>query len=304
MFPDIPKITVRIISYNQEVVICRALDSLIAQKDYLYEICINDDCSSDETYNVLLDYQRRFPDLVKPFRNDHNLGIFQNIEASWKLITGDIVYNMAGDDEAGEGYFKAIIDYIKNEKIDYLNELFCIYGDYKVINPDGRSFIFTNRMASSHDALKLKVRNLLSNRSACYSKKVLDKFEKVSSGHSFNAEMIQDCQLALFAEKNCYIPVIGNIYYAGIGVSSHMSKEEQRENIFEGYQRLTDFVTSHGHPFDKKDLAFISFLKAYRAQNYVQAIKYYLASIDLSLGIRGFSLDRILFVLKKRTTFH
>ena len=50
---SIPKISVLMITYNQEKIVRRALDSLIAQKDYLYEICINDDCSTDNTFQVI-----------------------------------------------------------------------------------------------------------------------------------------------------------------------------------------------------------------------------------------------------------
>ena len=302
MLDNIPRISVRIISYNQEKIICRALESLIPQRDYLYEICISDDCSTDSTFNVLLDYQCRYPDLIKPFRNEHNLGIFQNIEASWKLLSGDIIYQMAGDDEAGEGYFKAVIEFIEKKHIDWKNELFCIYGDYKEIEPDGSSIIYKNSMVQNHDALKLKIRKLLSNRSACYSKKVLDKFEKVSEGRSFNAEFVQEGQLALFAVKNYYLPVIGNIYYAGIGVSTRMNSKEHRDNIFKGYQRIVDFVAQHDHPFDKKDLAFIEYMKAYRSHDMKTAVRWYIKSIDLTLGWKGLNLDRVLFVLRKK--FH
>lgn len=301
MLPDIPKISVLMISYNQEQVVGRAMDSLLAQKDYLYEICINDDCSTDGTFDILLEYQRRYPNLVKPVRNPHNLGIFQNVEARWERPSGDIIYNMSGDDEAGEDYFRQVLEFIKQKRIDYKNELFCIYGDYKEIEPDGTSVIYKNSMVKTHNALKLKIRKLLSNRSACYSKRVLDRFEKVSDGRSFNAESVQDGQLALFAKRNYYIPVVGNIYYAGIGISTRMNKEERTTNIVEGYRRFAEFVEQHGCPFDKKDLAFIEYMKAYRSHNKKKAMRYYLKSIDLSLGFKGLNLDRIFFVLKKKS---
>ncbi len=301
MLPNIPRLSVRMITYNQEQVIHRTLESLLCQKDYLYEICINDDCSPDGTFEILQEYQKQYPDLIKPVRNEQNLGIFQNIEASWKRPTGDIVYNLAGDDEAGPGYFKAVVEFIEKNHIDYKNELFCIYCDHKEIEPDGESIVYKNTSDTKHDALKLKIRMMLSNRGACYSKKVLDKFEKVSEGRSYNAELMQEGQLALFTEKRYYLPVVGNIYYAGIGISTRMNKKERKDNIDEGFRRFTEFVEQHGRPFDKKDLAFIEYMKAYRAHNMKRALKYYLRSIDLSLGFKGLKLDRIFFVLKKKS---
>ena len=211
-----------------------------------------------------------------------------------------MVYDLAGDDVCPDGYFKAVFDFIAEKNIDWGNELFCIYGDYMEIEPDGSSIVFTNNLVEKHNVLKLKLRKLVSNRSACFSKKILDKFEKVSEGYSFNAESAQDSQLALFAEKNYYIPVLGNVYYAGIGISSRMSKAEHQENIFEGYNRMVDFVCRHGRSFDKKDLAFIEFMKAYSIGNRQKTFRYYFASIDFSLGFKGLELNRISFVIKKK----
>lgn len=300
MLPDIPRISVLMITYNQEHLVSRALDSLLSQKNYIYEICINDDCSPDGTWNVLQRYAQQYPDLIKPVRNEHNLGIFENIEASWKRPTGDIIYRLAGDDECGKEYFRQVIEFIKKKGIDYKNELFCIYGDYMEIEPDGSFIIYKNALVEKHDGLKLYARKLLSNRSACYSKKILDKFEKVSQGRSYNAEIIQEIQLQVFTNTNYYIPVVGNIYYAGIGISKRMNKKEYKERIVQGYQRKNDFLKQHGVHIDKKDQAFSKFMKAYRTGNKIKALRYYFSSIDLSLGLYGLQLNRVLFVLKKK----
>ena len=307
MLPDIPRISVLMITYNQEQVVSRAMDSLLAQKDYIYEICINDDCSTDGTYNVLLEYQDRYPDLIKPVRNPHNLGIFQNIEASWKRPTGDIITRLSGDDECGKDYYRKVIDFIKKNNIDYKNELFCIYGDYRQINADGKSIIYKNDLVQKCNPIKLYVRKLLSNRSTCYSKRVLDKFVNVSEGRSYVVEFVSECLLQLFAENNYYIPAIGNIYYAQIGVSAHMNKNESKISHIHTYDKLVSFLESQGRPLDEKDMNYVKYMKAYRSNNKKQALKYFIKSIDLSLGFRGIQMQRILFVyfnriLKKRKT--
>lgn len=295
-----PRISVYVITYNQEDVIRRTMESLLSQKDYIYEICINDDCSQDRTFEILQEYERQYPNLVKPVQNEHNLGIFANTEAVWKRLTGDIIYDVAGDDVAPQDYLKNVLEFINEKKIDWKNELFCIYGDYMQVNSDGTSIVFHQKLVNDKNALKLKVRKLLSGRSACYSKKVLDKFEDVSDGRSFRVELTQDSQLQLFTEHNYYLPVIGNIYYAEIGISSRMNKEEHMENTLKGYDMFVDFLNKHSFQLDKKDLAFIEYMKAYRLHDMKRALQHYIKSIDLSLGIRGLNLDRIFFVLRKK----
>ena len=295
-----PRISVIMITYNQEDLVGRALDSLLTQKEYLYEICINDDCSTDGTWTVLMDYAARFPEWVKPVRNGQNLGIMQNTEAVWKRPSGDMVYDIAGDDECPPDYFRQVLQLVEDRSIDWKNELFCIYSDYMVIEPDGTRTVFKNSLAGKHDASKLKLRMLLSNRGACFSRKVLDLFEDVSVGRSLIAESTQDGQLALFARKSYYLPAVGCIYYSGIGISARMSRDEHLENRVDGYKMYAGFLEKHGHPFDRKDLAFIRFMEAYSTGRFRDCVRAYFASLDLSLGWKGLNLDRILFALRKK----
>lgn len=283
---DKPRISVTIICYKQEELIKRAMDSLLSQKDYLYEICVSDDCSPDNTWQVLLEYQRQYPDLVKLNRNEPNVGIFENIERSWAMPTGDVVYTMAGDDEAGEGWFKTVIDFIQNKGIDYKNELFCIYGDFSIIYPNGDKLKFQSNSSVLKDIhpLSLALRGELFNRSACYSKKILDKFIKCSKGRSYIAENAQDRQLQVIAEKNYYIPEEGNKYYAHIGVSTGMRsnntilKDRELDRIY-----TKEILEKLGYVFSKKDLYILKRdtekRKVYRKSKLIQYLKIWYYSI-------------------------
>ena len=262
------------------------MDSLLSQKDYLYEICVSDDCSPDNTWQVLLEYQRQYPDLVKLNRNEPNVGIFENIERSWAMPTGDVVYTMAGDDEAGEGWFKTVIDFIQNKGIDYKNELFCIYGDFSIIYPNGDKLKFQSNSSVLKDIhpLSLALRGELFNRSACYSKKILDKFIKCSKGRSYIAENAQDRQLQVIAEKNYYIPEEGNKYYAHIGVSTGMRsnntilKDRELDRIY-----TKEILEKLGYVFSKKDLYILKRdtekRKVYRKSKLIQYLKIWYYSI-------------------------
>ena len=300
MLQNIPRISVLVICYKQENVIRRALDSLIAQKDYIYEICINDDKSPDGTWDVLQEYAAKYPDLVKPVRNEPNLGIFQNIEATWKRPTGDLIYQLSGDDECGKDYFKNVIEYIKNNHIDYQNKAICIYGDYVQVNKNGQSIRYRNELISTN-VLKLKLRKLLSNRSAVFSRKVLESFVPVSEGRSYEVEEAQGIELQVFSRENYYLPCVGNVYYAQIGVSASKSLiNERKKTIHIIFQKTLDFINRNQVCLDKKDCNFVKFLVAYEHRNMLKALWYYLNSIDFHLGSKGLQLERILFVFKNK----
>ncbi|MFB9293349.1 glycosyltransferase family 2 protein [Persicitalea jodogahamensis] len=95
------KVSVTILTYNQVAFIGQAIESALNQQtDFAYEILVGDDFSTDGTREVILDYQKRFPDLVKPVLHKKNLGqngLFNTIE-TLKLAQGKYIAPLDGDD--------------------------------------------------------------------------------------------------------------------------------------------------------------------------------------------------------------
>ena len=70
------QIDIIVLTYNQESSVRATLDSLLAQKCSVeFKIIINDDCSSDNTPSILLDYKQRYKDVIDLQLNNYNLGI-------------------------------------------------------------------------------------------------------------------------------------------------------------------------------------------------------------------------------------
>lgn len=300
MLENIPKISVLIVTYNQEELIKRAIDSLLNQKDYIYEICVSDDCSKDKTWDVLQDYSLKYPGLFVLNRNDPNVGIFENIERTWAMPTGDVIYQMAGDDECGKDWFKKVVNFIVDRKIDYKSELFCIYGDYKAIYPNGDSFIQNNKMAvSGISTLKMSLRNLIENRSTCYSINILKNFKSVHQGRSYIAESAQTRQLQTLSNTNYYIPKVGNIYYAQIGVSVSISGERKEQHVGR-WDYLLSKLKEWGIHLDQCDLNYIEYRKAKELGEKWHMIALYLKSFDWAIGLKGFQFRRVAFAILRR----
>ena len=66
-------VSVMCICYNQVDYVADALDSFLAQEtSFPFEILVNDDASTDGTTEVLLDYERRFPERVRVVTHEEN----------------------------------------------------------------------------------------------------------------------------------------------------------------------------------------------------------------------------------------
>jgi glycosyltransferase involved in cell wall biosynthesis len=93
------KLTVMMLAYNHERFIARAIQSVLDQRvDFDYEIVISDDCSSDRTREIVMDFHRRYPDRIVPVVNDKNRGMMRNFIGTLAHCQRQYVAFLEGDD--------------------------------------------------------------------------------------------------------------------------------------------------------------------------------------------------------------
>lgn len=68
------KISIVICTYNGAKFLGEQLDSIVSQSLSPYEVIAQDDGSSDETWNILLEYAERYP-YIKVYKNPKERGI-------------------------------------------------------------------------------------------------------------------------------------------------------------------------------------------------------------------------------------
>jgi len=302
------RISIVVITYKQENLIGRTLDSILSQKDDgLFEIIVSDDCSPDGTSQVINTYIEKYPGLVKYHRNITNLGIYGNLEEGIsKLKDTDLVYLCAGDDSFCPGFFKETISFIEEHKINVKEELFCIYSDWKSIDNQGNEVVYSNNLIEKgFDALSLKIRGLIFNRSVGISFKAIKKFNPVPKDKGISvAEGAFDIQFQLNVEKNYYFPFIGSIYFRGIGISTTMNNDKEKRSYIQSLRNDLKIPN-----IKKKDKYYLHY-QLYRT-NYSITPKFnyfFLTWLYFSLGFDfrlGFNIiiifrDIVRMVIKRR----
>ena len=96
--PDEPKVSILIISYNQESYIVEAITSAVEQDYDKLEVIVSDDASTDRTPDVIRDFADRYPGRVVPVLNAVNRGLSGNSNAGLAACSGDLMAYMGGDD--------------------------------------------------------------------------------------------------------------------------------------------------------------------------------------------------------------
>lgn len=77
------KVSIICTNYNKGDWVREAIDSFLNQKtNFDFEIIIIDDASTDHSYEIIQEYQKKFPEKVRTFRNEVNLGIAR----TWKKV--------------------------------------------------------------------------------------------------------------------------------------------------------------------------------------------------------------------------
>lgn len=110
------KVSVAVITYNQKTTIEQTLDSILSQKcNFSIEIIIGEDCSTDGTRSICLEYQRQFPSLVTLLLQETNQGIIKNFVDVILLCKGEYVAFCAGDDYWCDDYkLQKQVDFLKS----------------------------------------------------------------------------------------------------------------------------------------------------------------------------------------------
>lgn len=109
-------VTVVIITYNHEKFIEQAIDSVLMQKvNFNYEVLIGNDCSPDNTKNILLKYEKY--DFFKIFNRPKNMGANKNSCDLLKRAKGKYVAFLEGDDYwTDENKLQKQVDFLENHQ--------------------------------------------------------------------------------------------------------------------------------------------------------------------------------------------
>ena len=103
-----PKISVIVPAFNAEKYISFALQTVLAQTFDDYEVICVDDCSTDNTYNIIQDFINK-SNKIKLYKNNKHLGPGECRNIALQLAQGEIISCFDADDAINKNLFKYIV---------------------------------------------------------------------------------------------------------------------------------------------------------------------------------------------------
>ena len=171
-----PLVSVVVITYNQELFLPQTLDSILAQKvDFPIEIIIGEDCSTDNTKKVCVDYYNKYPQVIRLLLQEKNQGLLRNYNSVLNACRGKYIAQCAGDDYwCDNDKLKIQVDFLEKNS-DYG----LVHGKFKQLNSRTGKIVKTKHFAPSGFVFKdlLEAGNHISAPTVMFRKDLLSKID-------------------------------------------------------------------------------------------------------------------------------
>lgn len=128
---NIPLLSVCLITYNDVKYIREAIDGVLMQKvKYSWEFIIADDCSTDGTREIVLEYKEKYPNIIKLILQENNVGPAKNFMELMSAPRSKYIAYIEGDDYWTDPHkLQRQLEYLENNQ-DYG----LVYSKAKVFN--------------------------------------------------------------------------------------------------------------------------------------------------------------------------
>ena len=237
------KISVAMTTYNGSKYIIKQLDSLKNQSRKIDELVICDDCSTDNTVELVNDYiKSNNLEGWNIYSNENNLGFINNFKQAIKKTTGDIIFLCDQDDEWCVNKISTMTDIIeKNDQVKLLScSLAFIDENSKPYTPSNIPSWYQKMISTSPeeitpiDFISICNTNFAPGCTMCFTREICDKYCNMD----YEYELLHDWLLALIASvDNGYFhlnkPLINYRIHSSnaIGVSKAKKSEDAQQQL-------------------------------------------------------------------------
>lgn len=196
-----PLLTFALLAYNQERYIREAVEGALAQTYQPLEIILSDDCSTDDTYEVMKEVLSAYagPHRIHLRKNERNLGIPEHVSRVLSLASGEHVILAGGDDISLPHRCETVANaWVKDRK------RMCIYTGLEKFSDDGTKWNEWQPQPHTHD-LEAQVRWAGARVPGCtasYSRRLYEVF-----GHLPRSTYSEDRVLIFRAA------ILGSVYF-------------------------------------------------------------------------------------------
>jgi glycosyltransferase involved in cell wall biosynthesis len=128
-----PLVSVMMTTYNHESYIRDAIEGVVSQQcDFEFELIIGEDCSTDRTRAICLEYQKQYPTIIRVLWADKNVGARRNSSRNYQHARGRYLAWCEGDD-----YWTSDTKLKEQaEVLETCEDVSIVYTDFDILKAD------------------------------------------------------------------------------------------------------------------------------------------------------------------------
>lgn len=241
-----PLLTIVITNYNHGKYLPKAIDSLVSQDFFPFEVLIIDDASTDHSLEVIDEYARRYP-LIRVIKHAVNRGICFSLCEGVEAAKGTYVHTMGADDYRLPGFVKKTMDLlVKHPQIGVAcSDFGYIKGDTNegpILSEKLIGSLSAPAVFSPQEVLRIFQTTHLwvPGHTAIFKRELALKYKKYDEKLKFLCDWFLLHQIAL-NEGVGYVPETLSVWW--IRASSYSSSLlEDKKNKKEVYRNLFNFL--------------------------------------------------------------
>lgn len=229
------KVSVIIPVYNSEKYIAKCLESVIHQTYSAYEILVINDGSKDNSWQIMEQYAKQYPNLVKAIQQD-NQGVSKTRNTAIKMAQGDYLMFIDNDDFIDKDYIQTFVEQAEQGKYDV------VLGGYRRPNEQGK--IVKSLTLKQEEWSKFMI---FAPWARIYKKQYLIENNITFLPVNIGEDVYFNLQAMLLTDKIKIIDYMGyNWYFNSASVSNTIQKKVENLQVFELLNACYDTLKQKG----------------------------------------------------------
>lgn len=228
------QVDVLLATYNGEKYVAEQIDSILNQTYKNIHLIISDDCSKDNTSEILKEYEQK-DKRITVYIQQHNLGVIKNIEFLLKKVTNNLYMLSDQDDVWLPQKIEKSVETLKKENADLvfgdlevvdknLKTMYPSFGDYMLLNKKIKKYINSYRVNYLY--------NCVTGCTVLSKKEFIEKILPIPTDSKY---LIHDHWIGLILALNGKLAYMPEKY---IKYRQHGDNQVGTEKISHGFKKL------------------------------------------------------------------
>lgn len=269
---QLPTVSVVMIAYNVGNYIAEAIESVLNQvTNFKVELVIGEDCSKDNTREIAISYENKYPSIIKVLKHEKNLGLTPNCVATHNACQGKYIALLDSDDYwTNINKLQRQVDFLESNP----NYSGCAHQSMKIY--DDGSMIdtpFGENIDRDYDVLDTITHRKFHTSALVYRREIWEKTGGIPKDISSNERAIYP-MIAIFGKIKYFKESMCVYRFSGFGLSSRIDYKEletdlkmlpwlKRINPQFPIHRFRSFIHFCAYTYGNGKMPFIKLLKHY-----------------------------------------